>query len=146
MRWTNDVYYCPNADCGYTGKSVNKPMRCPECNVEMKKIGAWAWGSLYALKKKRIGIKDKLKGGSTEMLITNEMSDDEITKRIQEDMVNLAMHEAGTGWMRLGTLLSVNTTEMMLGAGFKALIDQNKIIIRQNELLLRALKMPARMP
>ena len=60
-------------------------------------------------------------------------------KKICEDMMNLAMHEAGTGWMRLGTLLSGNSTDQMLGAGFKALIDQNKIIIRQNELILRAL-------
>lgn len=49
------------------------------------------------------------------------------------------MHEAGTGWMRLGTLLSGNSTDQMLGAGFKALIDQNKITIRQNELILRVL-------
>jgi hypothetical protein len=28
----------------------------------------------------------------------------------------------------------------MLGSGLKALIDQNKIIIRQNELIIRGLK------
>ena len=55
-------------------------------------------------------------------------------------MINLAMHEAGTAWMRLGTLLTFNPTEQLLGAGFKALIDQNKIIIRQNELILRTLQ------
>lgn len=54
-------------------------------------------------------------------------------------MRNLAMHEAGTGWMRLGTILSMNTTDQILGAGLKAMIDQNKILIRQNELLLRVL-------
>jgi len=42
-------------------------------------------------------------------------------KLIYENMMNLAKH-------------------YMLGAGFKALIDQNKIIIQQNELMLRALK------
>ena len=68
------------------------------------------------------------------------MTDQELRNKIAEDMQNLARHEAGTGWLQLGTLLSGNSTDQMLGAGFKALIDQNKIIIRQNELLLRAVK------
>lgn len=42
--------------------------------------------------------------------------------------------------MRIGTLLTFNPTEQIIGAGFKALIDQNKLIIRQNELLLRELR------
>ena len=74
-----------------------------------------------------------------EILVSDEMSDEEIKKRINEDMMNLKMHEAGTAWMRLGSLLSFNSTEQILGAGLKAIIDQNKIIIRQNELMLRAL-------
>jgi uncharacterized protein YacL (UPF0231 family) len=28
----------------------------------------------------------------------------------------------------------------MIGSGFKALVDQNKIMIRQNELIIRGLK------
>lgn len=55
-------------------------------------------------------------------------------------MSNLAMHEAGTKWMRAGTLLTFNPTQQMIGAGFKALMDQNKILIKQNELILRELK------
>ncbi|MEJ8542125.1 hypothetical protein U2150_01275 [Methanothermobacter wolfeii] len=55
-------------------------------------------------------------------------------------MENLANQEAGTKWMRIGTLLTFNPTEQIIGAGFKALIDQNKLIIRQNELLLRELR------
>ncbi len=65
------------------------------------------------------------------------MSDEEIFSEINKDMMNLAMHEAGSSWMRVGTLLSGNTTDMILGAGLKAMIDQNKIIIRQNELIRR---------
>jgi len=74
-----------------------------------------------------------------ELLISDEMSDEEIKKKIAEDMINLRMHEAGTGWMRLATLLTLNATDQILGAGLKAIIDQNKIMIRQNELMLRAL-------
>ena len=80
------------------------------------------------------------KDNDAELLISDQMTDEEIKKQIIEDMLNLKMHETGTSWMRLGTLLTLNPTDQMLGAGLKALIDQNKIIIRQNELMLRALK------
>lgn len=76
---------------------------------------------------------------AVELLISDEMSDKEIKKRIVEDMTNLRMHEAGTSWMRLGTLFSGSPSDQILGAGLKAIIDQNKIMIRQNELMLRAL-------
>jgi DNA-directed RNA polymerase subunit RPC12/RpoP len=73
------------------------------------------------------------------LLFGDELTNDEIKERILQDMRNLQSHEAGSGWMRLGTLLNGNSTDQILGAGLKALIDQNKIIIRQNELILRAL-------
>jgi hypothetical protein len=59
---------------------------------------------------------------------------------ISQDMSNLAMHEAGTAWMRLDTLTSLKGTDQILGSGFKALVDQNKILIWQNELIIRGLK------
>jgi hypothetical protein len=65
---------------------------------------------------------------------SKEMTDENIEAEIMKDMINLAMHEAGTKWMRTGTLLSMNATNQMLGAGFKALI------IRQNELNRRLLQ------
>ena len=70
------------------------------------------------------------------------MTDEDIRTGIYENMMDLASHEAGTSWMRLGTLLSGNSTDQILGAGLKAIIDQNKILIRQNELILRALSKP----
>jgi len=72
-------------------------------------------------------------------IVLDKISPEEIRALIYEDMKNLKAHEAGTAWMRVGSLLSFNSTEQMLGAGFKALIDQNKIIIKQNELLLKKL-------
>jgi uncharacterized Zn finger protein (UPF0148 family) len=90
--------------------------------------------------------RKEVRAGKTEealeakALFLPETTDEEIIQDILEDMGNLAGHEAGTKWMRMGTLLSGNATEQMLGAGFKALIDQNKIIIRQNELILRQMR------
>lgn len=114
---------------------------CPICGTESKAFGVIDTIKLNIAKKKRVKIAEEIEKGSVQLLVTDNMTDEEIRKRIYEDMMNLASHEAGTGWMRLGTLLSGNSTDQMLGAGFKALIDQNKILIRQNELILRSLKM-----
>ena len=89
--------------------------------------------------KKRVEIDEKPEQGSVSLLATDDLSDSEIRKLIYEDMMNLEKSLAGKGWVRLGTLLKGNSTDQILGAGFKAIIDQNKILIRQNELILRAL-------
>jgi len=140
VKFGRDVYYCPNQDCGYEKYTLKQGEKCPLCGTEMKKFGFFEVMGLIDSKTKRKQIKEKIEKEANELLITEEMTEEEIRKKIYEDMMNLAMHEAGTAWMRLGTLLSFNATEQMLGAGFKALIDQNKIIIRQNELILRTLQ------
>jgi len=69
-----------------------------------------------------------------------EESDEDLVEGIMKSQMDLKMHEAGSSWMRVGTLLSGSSTDQMIGAGFKALIDLNKVIIRQNELMRRELK------
>ena len=130
-----DASYCPNPECPQTGLKRDQE-KCPQCGTSAKKLGINEATKLREQK----NLHKKVKEGAKELLVSDEMTDETIRKKIIEDMMNLAMHEAGTGWMRLGTLLSGNSTDQMLGAGFKALIDQNKIIIRQNELIIRALK------
>ncbi|MCJ7559147.1 hypothetical protein MUO79_00835 [Candidatus Bathyarchaeota archaeon] len=129
-----DVHYCPNPEC--EEKVVRNAEKCPKCGATIKKMGSNEAVEMGKLKE----MTKKLRDGSKELLVTDKMTDEEIKQKIYGDMMNLAMHESGTGWMKLGTLLSGNSTDQMLGAGFKALIDQNKILIRQNELILRALK------
>jgi hypothetical protein len=130
-----DATYCPNPECPQTGLP-RRPEKCPLCGTPTKRFGINEATELREQK----SLHKKVKEGAKEILVSDEMTDETIRKKIIEDMMNLAMHEAGTGWMRLGTLLSGNSTDQMLGAGFKALIDQNKIIIRQNELIIRALR------
>lgn len=137
--FNTELYMCPNRDCTNDDK-LKEGDKCPECGTEAKPFGFKDLAALRTDKKKRVRTAEQIEKGSAKMLIRDEMTNEEIKKLIQEDMLNLANHEAGTGWMRLGTLISMNSTDQMLGAGFKALIDQNKIIIRQNELLLRALQ------
>lgn len=137
--FNNQVYHCPNRDCANREK-LKDGEKCPECGTDAKPLGFKESLDLLKSKRQREKVAEKIENGSVQLLITDEMTEDEIKKRIQEDMLNLASHEAGTGWMRLGTLLSGNSTDQILGAGLKAIIDQNKIIIRQNELMLRALQ------
>jgi hypothetical protein len=113
---------------------------CTTCGTQITKLGIVETGKIATAKAKLEKAEDKIAKGEASILISENMTDEDITSEIKRDMMNLAMHEAGTGWMRAGSLLSLNPTEQMLGAGFKALIDQNKIIIRQNELILRQLR------
>jgi hypothetical protein len=50
-------------------------------------------------------VTEKIEKGSAELLVTDQMSDEDIRKKIYGDMMNLAGHESGTGWMRIGTLI-----------------------------------------
>jgi hypothetical protein len=134
-----EVNYCPNLDCEYE-KKLKQGEKCPNCGSESKPFGIRDATQLHLSKKRRKKVTEKLEEGSLELLVSEEMDDEEIRKRIYEDMMNLASHEVGSAWMRVGTLISGSTTDQILGAGLKALIDQNKIIIRQNELLLRTLE------
>jgi hypothetical protein len=85
-------------------------------------------------------IEEKIEDGDKAILASDKMSEEDLRTEIYKDTLNLKMHETGTRWMRVGTLLSGSSTDQMLGAGFKMLVDQNKILIRQNELILRALR------
>jgi hypothetical protein len=129
-----DMPYCPNVDCP-NEKPLKEDEKCPQCGKLAQKFGIGGATQLNTEKSNRRRMKE----GAKEILVSDKMSDEEIKQKIFEDMMNLSMHEAGTGWMRLGTLLSGSSTDQILGAGLKALIDQNKIIIRQNELMLRVL-------
>jgi|TARA_B100000315_G_C14375262_1_gene494891 hypothetical protein len=110
---------------------------CITCGKEVRKLGMVEKSKISGAKTKLSEFDKKIKKDDSLILISNKMSDEEIFSEINKDMMNLAMHEAGSSWMRVGTLLSGNTTDMILGAGLKAMIDQNKIIIRQNELIRR---------
>lgn len=117
----------------------NLEVYCPECNKLFKSEEAMFhhYDKMHPVKEELTKEQQPIK--KLELLVSDEMSDNEIKKKIVEDMNNLRMHEVGTKWMYLGSLLSFNSTEQILASGLKAIIDQNKIIIRQNELMLRAI-------
>jgi hypothetical protein len=69
-----------------------------------------------------------------------ETSDQDLKNGIQQSLRDLAQQESGTGWGKLSLMLSGDTPDWMTVKMLKAIVDQNKIIIRQNERLLRAIK------
>lgn len=148
---------CSNMKCSYTTDIEGD--FCPECGSETVENNSNLIFAKQNYQSEPVESKNKptkyvsfKPGVKTPQMIEREieekqnllyhdsMTDIEIQNRINQDMINLTGHEAGTKWMRIGTLLSFNATQQMIGAGFKAIIDQNKVIIRQNELLLRELK------
>ncbi len=136
------VFLCPKTECP-NDETLKNGEKCPLCGALAENFGQVGTGNLFVAKAEYKTEKDLIQHKNAldaKVLISSQMTDEDIINKITEDMENLVMHEAGTAWMRLGTLLSGSSTDAMIGAGFKALIDQNKIIIRQNELLLRNLK------
>jgi uncharacterized Zn finger protein (UPF0148 family) len=150
-----EKWVCPDLNCSYF-KWQKEGETCPLCGKPVQRFTLEEYRKLYKSKKEiwekldtrsREEIKEKLEPKQEkdenkedkELLITDEMTDEDIRKRIISDMKHLAMHEAGSGWMRASVLLFGDSKDKTLMDGFKALIDQNKIIIRQNELLLRAI-------
>jgi hypothetical protein len=94
-------------------------------------------------KDKAKNVKQAIEQGEAKILFSPEIADEDLRKAIYDDMLSLASHEAGTGWGRLASIFTGNNTDFMLAQLLKALVDQNKILIRQNELMLRALKRPS---
>jgi hypothetical protein len=154
-----NIYQCPNTECWWDKNTGKKGEHCPECGTELKKVGFREGAKIiseknklkdnpetynrkqaYKEEQKAIKALEKEEKRLARLLFSTKVSDKGLVDSIELDMDNLAGHEAGTKWMRVGTLLSFNSTEQMIGAGFKAIIDQNKILIKQNELLYRELK------
>jgi uncharacterized Zn finger protein (UPF0148 family) len=72
--------------------------------------------------------------------ITLDASDDIIRREIIQSLKDLQYHEAGSKWDSIATLISGNPAERIMADMLKAMVDQNKIIIRQNELNRRILE------
>ena len=63
-------------------------------------------------------------------------SEESLRLGIEHSIRALEMQESGTAWGKLSVILTGDSGDYMNVKLLKALIDQNKIIIRQNELLL----------
>lgn len=135
-------YICPELDCPNI-KDGKKGQICPVCGTEYKKMASFQANNLRTFKqlnkKEQSNTKEepKIKVISQNIPASNEMSDEEIKAKIYTEMDNLAMQEADIDWDKLETALSSNPEGKM---SLKTIIDQNKLIILQNELIYRELK------
>lgn len=55
-------------------------------------------------------------------------------------LMDIQMQEAGSSWSKLGSILSMDSGTQLMAAMLKANSDENKIMIRQNEIIIRLLK------
>ena len=140
-----DEYYCPNQYCIIEKLKVGQKA-CPECGAYARKIKEKELTKLLQ-QKRALAPQQKDEPATApaskqdgRLLFSDEMTDDQIRMLISQDMSNLAILEAGTAWMSPDALLSLKGTDQIMGSGFKVLVDQNKIMIRQNELIIRGLK------
>jgi hypothetical protein len=141
----SDEYYCPNQYCIIEKLTVGEKA-CPECGAYVRIIKGKELAKLLQQKRALSPQQENEPAPAPaskqdgRILFSDEMTDDQIRMLISQDMSNLAIYEAGTAWMSPGALLSLKGTDQIMGSGFKALVDQNKIMIRQNELIIRGLK------
>jgi len=139
------TWLCPNENCNYK-KGLKENQKCPQCGTDAKEYGIREMYNLFNQKDKP-KLEAKLEAEmEKKALFTDELTDEDIKRDVRQDMMNLAMHEVGTGWDRLATIFSGSATERLMAQMLKAIVDQNKIIIRQNELNRRLLQKLAEKP
>jgi len=72
-----------------------------------------------------------------EVLLSPEMSDEEIEEAIRKDLKNASSHHE---WLDLPDILESGDMDSPEDRLLTTIIDQGKILIRQNELILRMLR------
>lgn len=72
--------------------------------------------------------------------IAIDESDESLRQGILKSLTDLESHEKGSGLASFAAILSLNPGAQITAMMLKAIVDQNKVIIRQNELLYRAIK------
>lgn len=70
----------------------------------------------------------------------SNLTDEELHAEITKEMKQIKLREAGTGIDNFLTTITGSPMERITASLLKAIVDQNKILIRQNELLLRQLR------
>jgi hypothetical protein len=91
----------------------------------------------------KVGTNNKESGNKKrearkkEVLLSPEMSDEEIEEAIHKDLKSVSSRH---GWLDLPDILESGDMDSPEDRLLTTLIDQSKILIRQNELILRILR------
>jgi len=137
-------WHCPNIECANHGL-LKRGDKCPQCGTEAKEFG---WRDLAKLigekrdfeKHGKVVTKEILKPEEEErrILFTADMTDEEIRADILRELENIASEDKAFGRSRMLSILG-GGSDTLVASMLKLVADQNKVIIRQNELLYRAL-------
>jgi len=132
-----EKWLCPNLECKVCDE-LKKGQNCPGCNEPAAEFNTTA--AMVHISKKN-GSYAKSERRRNRLLISSSTSDDDIQTGILEDIAILdASEKANSGWLGSGIRVFTDPKDRMIAAGFKMLVAQNMILIRQNELILRCLK------
>ena len=142
---------CPNRDCQNKNVFDAEEIPCPDCGTLSRNVFSSLKWEVFKDKdklieemrkksRKKATIKKDLEQ-TPQFLFSDDMPTSELKRRNRIDMENLRRHTKRVGSIlgELTDLFAGSTSDPTLRAGFNALIYQNAIIIRQNELILRAL-------
>jgi hypothetical protein len=137
------TWLCSNEKCPDKSK-LSKGSSCPTCKslVEEYRYGR-LFHHLSVKATNKIETKSK-EGGAAEReprkkdeVLSPEMSDEEIEEAIRKDLKSVSSRH---DWLDLPDILESGDMDSPEDRLLTTLIDQGKILIRQNELILRILK------
>ena len=137
------VWLCSNEKC-FDRSRLSKGSSCPTCKSPVEE---YRYGRLFhhLSTKGTNKMGTKKEGGEgkrdarkkDEVLLSPEMSDEEIEEAIRKDLKSVSSrHE----WLDLPDILESGDMDSPEDRLLTTLIDQNKILIRQNELIQRILR------
>ncbi|MCJ7631781.1 hypothetical protein MUP77_05205 [Candidatus Bathyarchaeota archaeon] len=154
-----DVYYCPNVECPFgiiLTEVFNTAERCPKCGIQTRKLRFSDMIKLIEEKKKfqkeadslpdrtqmnqQLGDDEKkaepISPLDADTAVRMEMSEDEVQRTIDD----LRKQEVGEENIQLASgesreALPEDAQENILNE-LKVIMEQNKVLIRQNELIL----------
>jgi len=137
------VWLCSNEKCPDKSK-LSRGSSCPTCKslVEEYRYGRLFHhlsikGTSKTEAKSKEGGDGKRDTRKKEVLLSPEMSDEEIEEAIRRDLKSVS---SSHGWLDFPDILESGDMDSPEDRVLTTLVDQSKILIRQNELILRILK------
>ena len=137
------VWLCSNEKCPDRSRLSNSST-CPSCKSPVEE---YRYGRLFhhlSVKgMNKTGTKNKESGEikrqarKSKVLLSPEMSDEEIEQAIRNDLKSVSSRR---GWLDLPDMLETGEIDSPEDRLLTTLIDQSNILIRQNELILRMLR------
>lgn len=94
-------------------------------------------GGAEAAEKFANPLIEKVQGG--DLIFNSNSSTEELNKQNSQTMLSIKNHEAGSSWAGLASALTLDPATQMQAKMLKSIAEQQKILIRQNEIIIRIL-------